>query len=123
MITDGTSQEDRFPPALRDHYIDVDELRFDQLLAMSTEYARLLKFFTLANEPEPEDRSTWFDLLTSDDAVLLGLILAFDLDRIEADFLARDLGTLGRQPDVATVPNYRLARALDFWLKIGRAHV
>ena len=37
MITDGTSQKDRFPPALRDHYIDVHELQFEQLLAMGSE--------------------------------------------------------------------------------------
>lgn len=98
-ITDGTSQADRFPGALREGYIKPDEMRFEDLLALGADYADILNFFDLSNNA---DRS-WGSFFTSDALVLFAKILATDLKKIEYDLTAE--------------PNYKLALKIDVWFK------
>ena len=47
IVSDGRDQQHRRPPALCGNYFQPDEMRFEQLLALATEYARVVKFFKL----------------------------------------------------------------------------
>lgn len=82
-ITDGTAQSDRFPAALREGYFNVDEMRYEELLAMSAEFASTLRFYNLQNEPDGD----WAELFANDEAVIMAQILATDLKQEEAAFL------------------------------------
>jgi hypothetical protein len=81
-ITDGTSQADRFPGALKEGYIKADEMGFEDLLALGADYADLLKFFDLSNQAE----RSWAPFFNSDALVIFVKILATDLEKIESDF-------------------------------------
>jgi hypothetical protein len=113
-FTDGTSQADRFPKALGEGYIKVDEMRFEDLLALGADYAGILKFFNLSNQT---DRS-WAPFFTADALVIFAKILAIDLEKIGSAFLDVFLNTFDPDDyDLTAVPNYQLAHEIDFWLK------
>ncbi len=124
MSNDGTSQDDRLTPELDSGYIDVDELRLEDLLAMSSDYARLLRFFNLKNEPHGD----WLPFFASDEAVIFSVILSSDLKKIESDFsnfmkeLAWGMGSgmgcnlyLYELDDWRRIPSYALAKKIDYW--------
>ena len=114
-ITDGTSQKDRFPVALSKGYINVDEMRFEDLLALGTDYASNLNFYNLRNQAE----GTWAAFFTSDAVIIFSKILATDLKKFESRFVEVFLKTV--EPDVeirpGDVPTYQLAENIDSWLK------
>jgi hypothetical protein len=113
-ITDGTSQADRFPGALKEGYIKADEMGFEDLLALGADYADLLKFFDLSNQAE----RSWAPFFNSDALVIFVKILATDLEKIESDFFEVFLKDYSpADDDVTVVPNYQLARKIDFWFK------
>ena len=109
---DGTSQADRFPNALRRDYFNVDEMRFEDLLAMGSDLARILKFTNLDNEHE----GTWEDFFTADVAVIIARILAMDLGKFESGFadiyLRQVLPGAEARLDI---PNYQLACHINDW--------
>ena len=116
-ITDGTSQSDRFPRALAKGYINADEMRFEDLLALGADYAGNLNFFNLRNEPD----RTWASFFTSDAVVIFAKILATDLKKFESTFLEVFLKTFDpARLSLSDVPTYQLAAAIDFWFKILR---
>lgn len=110
-------------PALREGYINVDEMRFEDLLAMASEHAGLLKYIDLSNEPAGD----WRGFFDRDEACILASILAFKLDLAEAGFsmFMTEWGTAianlrsGRaKPDI--LPGFKLAARIDSWyLKLG----
>ena len=113
-IRDGTSQNDRFPDALREGYIQVDELAFEDLMAMGAEYARILKYYNLNNAHDGD----WKAFFTSDEAVTMAMIRTVDLQKFEKDFFdarIRLSDMEGLEP--THLPNYRLAKKIDDWLK------
>jgi len=124
LINEGTSQDDRLTPELDPRYIDVDEMRLEDLLAMSSDYARLLRFFNLKNEAHGD----WEPFFASDEAVIFSVILSSDLKKIESDFsnfmkeLAWGMGSgMGRNlylydvDDWRRIPSYALAKKIDHW--------
>jgi hypothetical protein len=110
-ITDGTEQNDRFPSALKDAYFNADELSFEDLLALSTEFAFQLHFYNLNNERD----GNWSELFTSDESVITAIILSTDTRRIEAEFL-RLMETNRGNPALAECV-YKLAFLIDFWFR------
>jgi hypothetical protein len=119
MIRDGTSQDDRLLPALRDGYFNVDEMRFEDLLSLAVEYAGLLKYHDASNQPD----GSWREFFEADEASLLASILATNVHGVEAEFSAfiRDSGaTLSQWRDsgvgVEAMPAFRLALKIDSWL-------
>ena len=84
LITDATGQDERFPDALRNGYFNVDEMSYEALLAMSTEFAASLRFYNLNNQPD----GSWDTLFTNDEAVIMATILALDIKKEETAFLA-----------------------------------
>ena len=84
-ITDGTAQDARFPAPLHDHYFDVDERPFENVIARTAEFAKLIRYYNVHNQKSGD----WKDLFASDDAVVMADIVATDSVRMEAEFLAR----------------------------------
>ncbi len=124
MSNEGTSQDDRLTPELDSGYVDVDEMRLEDLLAMSSDYAQLLRFFNLKNEPHGD----WLPFFASDEAVIFSVILSSDLKKIASDFssfmkeLAWGMGSgmarnlyLYEVDDWRRIPNYALAKKIDHW--------
>lgn len=124
MIKDGTSQDDRLTPVLAPGYIDVDEMRLEDLLAMSSDYAQLIRFFNLKNEPHGD----WQPFFATDEAVIFSIILTRDLKQMASDFsrfmkeMAWGMGSgMGRnlylygEDDWRRIPNYALAKKIDHW--------
>lgn len=118
IIRDGTSQDERLLPALREGYVDVDEMRFEDLLAMASEYAGLLKHHDAGNRSDGD----WRGFFGADEACILASILAEDLDAVEAEFTAfvgKHEEELDRMRvgavDMAVLPAFRLAANIDSW--------
>jgi len=82
-ITDGTAQDARQAPALGDHYFDVDERSFEDLVVQAAEFSKSIRYFNAQNIAE----ESWRDLFTHDDAVVMAEILTTDSARMEAEFL------------------------------------
>ena len=81
-ITDGMARQDRQFAALLPDYFKVDELSFENLLAMAAEFASSIKYYNLNNEIDGD----WGGLFRADEAVVMASILSTDLERIESDF-------------------------------------
>lgn len=126
IVSDGRDQQGRRPAALCGDYFRPDEMRFEQLLALATEYARAVKFFKLNMVPEGH----WQAFFGADETIFMASVLALDssamLVRFEARLLAEpDYGTWFA-PDAlqGLHGSYRdridspllLARTLDGWL-------
>lgn len=120
-IRDGVSQDERLLPALKEGYINVDEMRFEDLLSLAAEYGSFLKYHDLGNRPD----GNWSDFFGGDEVFVLASIISTNLNGISADFsaLERD-GFALLQEDGAGIdklPAYRLARKMDTWLTaLGR---
>jgi hypothetical protein len=74
MISDGRSQLQRQLPALSGDYFQLCEMRFEQLLAMASEYARLMHFY----QPDLRTDGDWYQFFAADETVLMATILAVD---------------------------------------------
>ncbi len=125
-MKDGTSQKDRITPALETGYIDVDEMRFEDLLAMAADFSHLLTYYNLENQPNGD----WSPFFVSNEAVIFAVIQTLDLKKAETAFyafmnetawdsgirLGRNLFTSQEQA-WKTFPNYRLVKKLDTWHK------
>jgi len=107
-ITDGTDQQGRISAALQPGYFNVDELVFEQLLAMGAEFAAQLNFYTLKNEND----GNWAEMFSADEAVIMAMILSTDMKRMESGFL--NLYSGGLEPLVGYVLQW--AGRINFWL-------
>lgn len=90
MISDGRSQAQRQLPALSGSYFQLNEMRFEQLLSMATEYARLVDFYQLDLRIDGD----WNQFFAADECVLMATILAIDSAKLVFAFENR----LQRQP-------------------------
>jgi len=109
-IRTGTSQQQRMPAALQKNYFNADELSLEALLCFCTDFAGLLKFY----ETEKDSGENWSRLFTSDEAVILSLILRVDLSSLEKQFNALLDEGLFRLDDMLSV-TFNLAENLNFW--------
>lgn len=73
-IRDGTSQRDRRPPALEQHYFELIDLRFHALMGMAVDYAEKMQFYGLNNRAD----GNWKSYFTADETVVIATILATD---------------------------------------------
>ena len=114
-ISDGTDQQGRISPALQPDYFNVDELVFEQLLAMGAEFAAQVNFYTLNNEI----KGNWAEMFSADEAVIMAMILSTDMKRLESEFLSLYSGAA--EPLAAYVLQW--ASRINFWLnKLERAN-
>lgn len=126
IVSDGRDQQHRRPPALCGNYFQPDEMTFEQLLALATEYARAVKFFKLNMAPEGH----WQQFFSADETIFMASVLAIDTGamlhrfdtRLQAapeyhDWFAVDAlrGLHGSYRDSLDSP-LLVARALDVWI-------
>ena len=107
-ISDGTDQQGRISPALQPGYFNVDELVFEQLLAMAAEFAAQVNFYTLKNEID----GSWAEMFSADEAVIMAMILSTDMKRLESEF--QSLYSAGPEPLATYVLQW--ASRVNFWL-------
>lgn len=108
-ITDGTAQRDRQPPAFEPDYFNVDELSFEDLLAMGADIAAGMRYYNLANDVDGD----WAPLFEADEAVNMAQLLSVDLVRIEAEF--RQIASRNPQDSCLFILN--LADRINRWFK------
>lgn len=109
-MTSGTSQNERFPPALADGYFRVDELPFEDRVAMTATLARQLRFVDLDNR----EAGDWRAMFASDVTMVLARIASIDVQALQEDFL--------HDADSAPLPRLahqvvELAQWIDLWFK------
>lgn len=116
-VRDGMSRQRRYLPALEQHYFNVDEMTFAQLLTQLQDYARLVKLPGVTFSPEDVEQL----LFARDEIVVMAQILALNVDDLEQRFKARlqqEIGSeewaLSEAQNPASVLG--LARLLDRWL-------
>jgi len=108
VITDGTDRSGRISPALQPDYFNVDELVFEQLLAMGTEFAAKVNYVNLRNKAD----GSWAELLSADEAVIMAMILSTNLEQLEARFLS----LLSMRPSWAADYILQTAKRMNFWI-------
>jgi hypothetical protein len=109
-ISDGTEQSERFSPLLRDGYFNVDEMSFEDLLALSAKLSSRLHYYNL----EFCQDGTWSELFLSDETAIMSLIITKDLHKEESHF--QRLLQISSEIDLAQQA-CRLAEVLNDWLK------
>ncbi|MBB3193209.1 hypothetical protein [Roseateles terrae] len=107
-MSDGCTQDDRFPPALYEGYLAVDPLRFEDRVVMVELLAEKLRYV----DPDNNDAGHWRELLERDSTLVMARMAAFDLEGRERR-LARELDSapvesLGQQLG-------ELATLMDGW--------
>lgn len=112
----GTSQSDRRTPALYPGFFHAHEWSFEDLAAATVEYSRLLKFHNDANVPD----GNWEPFLTADETVIIALIKAMKVRRLEQRFrrsIPSEVARFGPEFDFMRLGNFVLARTIDYWLR------
>lgn len=115
-VSDGLSQAVRHLPALQKDYFNVDERRFEHLLAQVQDYARLVKMPGM----DHKNVSAANQLFADDEAVVMAYILAQDINRLDCQFELRIQQELANSDwalrDWEGASPLGLARLLDAWL-------
>ncbi len=93
MIRDGLSQAQRQKPALRGDYFHLNDLKFEQILFLATEYSRLMHFYQLDLSID----GNWQAYFSADESILMASILALQPHQLAEQFEQR----------LQTQPNYR----------------
>ncbi len=106
-IRDGTAQGLRLLPALEAGYFKADEMGFEQLLSLSTDFASNLNFFNLNNYEDGD----WGDIFLSHSVVIAAAIISTDIEKEQYSF-ARIVRSDHR---AAVTSIYQMARRIDRW--------
>lgn len=93
IVGDGRDQAHRRPPALCGDYFQLNEMSFEQLIALAAEYARLVRFHQLDLSVDGD----WHQYFSADEAILMAKVLAVDSERMLNRFELR----LRRETDYA----------------------
>ncbi|MRW89714.1 hypothetical protein GJ699_06940 [Duganella sp. FT80W] len=126
IVSDGRDQQHRRPPALCGDYFQLNEMSFEQLLALAAEYARLMRFYQL----DLSAQGNWHEYFSADETILMASILAIDTNQMlrwfEQRLQQQPAYTSWFRPDIQhqLTGGYRdrldspllVARALDIWL-------
>lgn len=115
-VSDGLSQAVRHLPALQKDYFNVDERRFEHLLAQVQDYARLVKMPGM----DHKNIGAANQLFADDEAVVMAYILAQDINQLDRQFEQRMQQELAGSDwplrDWEGASPLGLARLLDTWL-------
>ena len=79
---DGLSQDKRLIRALHPSYVAIDEKDISDLLLYAKEYAQLIQYYSLENNPSGD----WSKFIESDITTLVATIEKFDAKSIKNDF-------------------------------------
>ena len=113
-MTDGSQQDQRFPPALADGSILVDGATLADRLAMIRDHAQALGF----KDAFGNEIGRWNELLDSDEAILMARSLALRVGGQELGFL--DAAMAARE-DLLERRLHGLVTWLDEWLSAVKA--
>ncbi len=108
-VSDGSDQGQREPLAFRPGYFDVDEMTFEVLLSMASEYAAMINYYNIANQKE----GSWAALFNSNEAVIMALIATSNVQGIESGFARLNSSELAAPAEYVI----GVAATLDFWLQ------
>ncbi len=108
-MSDGTQQSNRFPAALAAGGFRLDELRFEDLVAMSAGLGEALDFIGLDDNPEGH----WGGLFDGDEALILARMLSHNRS-VQGARLLEDFDATPSKPLVKEIGE--LARLFDTWL-------
>ena len=115
---DGSGQRDRISAQLSDGFFNVDDLAFQDLLAMAAKNAKSLRFFGANDEVEGD----WERFFATDDAVIISLILTADGRENASAFFSNidsNISSFGPGYDFSQIPSYALARQIDDWYSLS----
>lgn len=126
IIRDGHQQLQRHLPALRGDYFQPNEMRFEALLTLASEYAGLMRFYQLDLSHDGD----WHQYFHADETILLATVLAFKTDELNQKFTVRlqqqsniqswassdTKFSIARDNRDAINSPLLLARLLDHWL-------
>ncbi|PWJ57475.1 hypothetical protein CLV98_107183 [Dyadobacter jejuensis] len=116
---DGSGQLSRFLAALDPAYAKIDDRNFNDLLLYAKNYASHIRFFTLPNDPCPQQPS-WREFFRKDLTVLAASLAQFDLSQVQKDYIeTRNHFESG--PDIASFtalfnPILGICTQLDSWM-------
>ncbi len=108
-ISDGTEQHQRQPAPFRPDYFNVDEMSFETLLSMASDYAASFNYYNSANQKD----GSWAELFNGNEAVIMALIATCDVAQIESQFRQLKGAALHKQAGYVV----GVAATLDFWLQ------
>lgn len=109
QFSDGTDQGQREPLAFEVGYFNVDEMSFEMLLSMASEYAAIFNYYNLSNQKE----GSWEELFSANEAVIMALIATSDVEQIETGFTLLDHSSLHMSAEYVVA----VALTIDFWLQ------
>lgn len=109
-MRDGAARGDRASVALEESFFRVDELSFEELLAMGAALSDEVSFYNLRNRKD----GTWQRLFANDAASVAAMILGFKEDLYEQRFYRHQENF---QTAEAALVVYELALKLDEWLR------
>ena len=108
-IIDGTYQKDREPLAFQSGYFNADEMSFEMLLSMASEYAASFNYYNVVNQKDGH----WDSLFNANEVVIMALIATTDLERMTSDFSRLETANINVPAEYVV----RVASMLDFWLQ------
>jgi len=108
-IIDGTYQKDREPLAFQSGYFNADEMSFEMLLSMASEYAASFNYYNVINQKDGH----WDSLFNANEVVIMALIATTDLERMTSDFSRLETANINVPAEYVV----RVASMLDFWLQ------
>lgn len=88
-LNGAVSQYDRWLRALDPGYAEVDGRSFSTLLDFAVQYAALIRYYDLSDEPDGD----WVTFFLSDPTMILASIESFDLAAADAEYLALQRAT------------------------------
>ncbi|MBL1260682.1 MAG: baseplate J/gp47 family protein [Thiotrichaceae bacterium] len=108
-IIDGTDQWQREPVAFQPGYFNADEMSFEILLAMASEYAESFNYYNVVNQKD----GSWGALFNANEVVIMVLIATHDLPRLTLAFSRLDSSNIVAPAEYVV----QVASMLDFWLQ------
>ncbi len=108
-IMDGTDQWQREPLPFQPGYFNADEMSFEVLLSMASEYAESFNYYNIVNQKD----GSWGSLFNANEVVVMVLIATHDLPRLTLEFSRLDSTNIVASAEYVV----QVASMLDYWLQ------
>ncbi|HEX2059901.1 MAG TPA: hypothetical protein VHK90_04110, partial [Thermoanaerobaculia bacterium] len=122
VLNGAVSQYDRWLRALDPDYAQVDGRTYAELLDFSIQYAELIRFYNLSNEPE----GNWVEFFLLDPVMVLAGLATIDVKSLEAEYDVLERKTAAERDYEKKFELLRatfayilgLARQINAWLSV-----
>ncbi|MCF6324582.1 MAG: baseplate J/gp47 family protein [Gammaproteobacteria bacterium] len=108
-IIDGTDQWQREPLPFQPCYFNADEMSFEMLLSMASEYAENFNYYNVVNQKD----GSWGSLFNANEVVIMVLIATHDLPRLTLEFSRLESSSIVAHAEYVV----QVASMLDYWLQ------